>query len=451
MRIAATPAALTADRVWLNLTNASGVFSQALIGYTAAGTVGLDVYDGKYINDSPVALTSNVNNEEYTIQGRQAFDSSDEVNLNFKTNQAGSYTIGLDHFDGVFATTQDIYLKDNSNGSVNNLKAGPYTFTAAAGTDNSRFVLRYRAASYPIAATAGANGSVSGAGTYNTYSTATLVATPEVGYGLVNWTEDSVQVSANPTYTFTVTGARTLVANFGFTNVTDVTACGTSYTWGGTEYTASGVYIGETIEGVIQKLNLTILPITTTGDETVSACGASYTWSTSGATYTTSGTYAHVVGCNTATLTLTLTPATTNTTTVSSFQTYTWENTGIVYTTSGVKTGTTTNCVTELLDLTIVTTQIPTTFPAFCKGATVATATGTTSLKFYAAATGGTALAGTTALANAKTLWVTEVINSLETTPRVSRLITVNNLPATPSALVSNPIGESKNICKYIS
>jgi hypothetical protein len=101
------------------------------------------------------------------------------------------------------------------------------------------------------------------------------------------------------------------------------------------------------------------------------------------------------------------------------------------------------------LDLTIntATTQIPASFPAFCKGATVATATAGTTMKFYTALTGGLPLAGTTALANAKTLWVTEVINSVETTPRVSRLITVNNLPATPSLLVST---ESKNICKYI-
>jgi hypothetical protein len=132
------------DRIWLNLTNGSGVFSQTLIGYITDATQGVDIYDGKYINDSPVALTSNINNEEYTIQGRPAFDPTDVVALNFKTDAAGDYTIALDHFDGVFATGQDIYLLDNNTGAETDLKAGPYTFAAAAGVDNTRFSLKYQ-------------------------------------------------------------------------------------------------------------------------------------------------------------------------------------------------------------------------------------------------------------------------------------------------------------------
>lgn len=132
------------DRVWLNLTNTTGVFSQTLVAYLADATSGLDTYDGKYINDSPVALTSNINNAEYTIQGRPAFDASDVVALNFKTNQAGDYTIAIDHADGLFATGQEVYLVDSTNGSETNLKTSGYTFTAAAGVDNTRFSLRYQ-------------------------------------------------------------------------------------------------------------------------------------------------------------------------------------------------------------------------------------------------------------------------------------------------------------------
>ena len=133
------------DRVWLNLTSLAGAFSQTLIGYLDGATLGVDNgIDGEYINDSPVALTSNINNLEYTIQGRPAFDVSDVVALNFKTDAAGDYAIALDHFDGVFATGQDIYLKDNNTGAETDLKAGSYTFTAAAGVDNARFSLKYQ-------------------------------------------------------------------------------------------------------------------------------------------------------------------------------------------------------------------------------------------------------------------------------------------------------------------
>ena len=140
-----TKAAATPDRVWLNLTNATGAFSQALIAYMDGATTGVDNgIDGEYINDSSLALTSNINNKEYTIQGRPAFDASDVVALNFKTDLAGDYTIALDHFDGLFATGQAVYLADSKTGSETDLKAGPYNFTAAVGVDNNRFTLKYQ-------------------------------------------------------------------------------------------------------------------------------------------------------------------------------------------------------------------------------------------------------------------------------------------------------------------
>jgi trimeric autotransporter adhesin len=132
------------DRLWLNLTSAADAFSQTLVGYTADATLAVDMFDAKYINDSPIALTSSINNEEYTIQGRPAFDATDVVALNFKTDVAGAYSIALDHFDGVFAAGQDVYLLDNTTGAETNLKNGSYTFNAAAGIDNSRFTLKYQ-------------------------------------------------------------------------------------------------------------------------------------------------------------------------------------------------------------------------------------------------------------------------------------------------------------------
>jgi len=133
------------DRIWLNLTNTAGVFSQALVGYMDGATQGIDSgIDGAYINDSPVALTSAINGEEYTIQGRPAFEATDVVPLNFKTDVAGDYTIAIDHADGLFATGQDVYLVDSATGTETNLKTDAYTFSATTGTVNSRFSLKYQ-------------------------------------------------------------------------------------------------------------------------------------------------------------------------------------------------------------------------------------------------------------------------------------------------------------------
>ncbi|WP_281336401.1 T9SS sorting signal type C domain-containing protein [Flavobacterium eburneipallidum] len=139
-----TQKGIAKDRLWLNLTTTTGVFSQALVAYISDAKSGLDSYDGKYINDSPIALTSAINNEEYTIQGRPTFDATDVVALNFKTDVAGDYTIAIDHVDGLFAAGQDIYLVDSKTGTETNLKNSAYTFTTTSGSDNTRFSLKYQ-------------------------------------------------------------------------------------------------------------------------------------------------------------------------------------------------------------------------------------------------------------------------------------------------------------------
>ena len=50
--------------------------------------------------------------------------------------------------------------------------------------------------------------------TYYEGETCTVTATPNEGYGFVNWTENDATVSTDANYTFTVTADRNLVANF---------------------------------------------------------------------------------------------------------------------------------------------------------------------------------------------------------------------------------------------
>ena len=57
-------------------------------------------------------------------------------------------------------------------------------------------------------------GTVTGTGFYSTGETCTVSAIANSGYIFVNWTENGTPVSTNATYTFSVTGNRTLVANF---------------------------------------------------------------------------------------------------------------------------------------------------------------------------------------------------------------------------------------------
>lgn len=57
-------------------------------------------------------------------------------------------------------------------------------------------------------------GSVSGAGRFVAHSSMSLTATPNTGYGFVNWTENGEEVCAEPTLQFELSGNRSLVANF---------------------------------------------------------------------------------------------------------------------------------------------------------------------------------------------------------------------------------------------
>ena len=135
------------NRIWLNLTNTQGIFSQTMVAYMTGATQGVDAaIDGLFFNDSQVALTSLIGTSEYAIQGRALpFDNSDIVPLGFKAINAGTYTIGLDHADGLFTdASQDIFLKDNVTGLLHNLRTGDYTFAAEAGVSNSRFEIVYQ-------------------------------------------------------------------------------------------------------------------------------------------------------------------------------------------------------------------------------------------------------------------------------------------------------------------
>ena len=88
-----------------------------------------------------------------------------------------------------------------------------YTFEV---TGAASYVAHFELNSYAIGASANPSdgGTITGAGTYNHFETCNLVATPATGYHFVNWTEGTTVVSTNASFSFQVTGARTLVANF---------------------------------------------------------------------------------------------------------------------------------------------------------------------------------------------------------------------------------------------
>jgi hypothetical protein len=100
------------------------------------------------------------------------------------------------------------------NGNVVSTNAS-YTFNVT-GNRNLVAHFTYVPNSYTITVSANpANGgTVTGGGSYQQGQSCTVAATANTGYTFTNWTENGNVVSTNASYTFNVTGNRTLVAHF---------------------------------------------------------------------------------------------------------------------------------------------------------------------------------------------------------------------------------------------
>ena len=131
------------------------------------------------------------------------------------TSGGGTYTHGQSCT--VIATSADGYTFMNwtENGSVVSTDAN-YSFIV---TNNRSLVANFEEQqpdTYSINVSPNPNigGTVTGGGNYNGGQQCTVTATANTGYTFANWTENGEVVTTNASYTFIVTGNRTLVANF---------------------------------------------------------------------------------------------------------------------------------------------------------------------------------------------------------------------------------------------
>lgn len=136
-------------RMWLGFSNENMQLNQILIGYMDGATNNFDLgIDSRMFSYNGSALFSIIENEtdQFTIQGRaMPFTSADVVPLGLKAISAGTFTISLTNFDGLFTEDQDIFLNDNLTQTQHNLKDGGYTFVSTEGTFLDRFEVVYTA------------------------------------------------------------------------------------------------------------------------------------------------------------------------------------------------------------------------------------------------------------------------------------------------------------------
>ena len=128
----------------------------------------------------------------------------------------GTYTQGQTCTLIASANSGFVFLNWTENGTQVSTNS-TYSFTV---NSNRTLVAHFQSQPSQYTITLSANptngGSVSGGGTYSQGQTCTVIANANPSYSFVNWTENGTQVSTNSTYSFTVTGNRTLVANFSY-------------------------------------------------------------------------------------------------------------------------------------------------------------------------------------------------------------------------------------------
>jgi hypothetical protein len=134
-------------RIWLKMIAPNLVSTDMLVGYVAGATNTLDdsfdaMNRGIKVN---YELYSLAENQGLLIQGRALpFDTNDQIPLGMAISQNGIHTIAITSTDGLFESpTQGIYLEDLVLNVIHDLRATPYTFTAAPGRYENRFVLRF--------------------------------------------------------------------------------------------------------------------------------------------------------------------------------------------------------------------------------------------------------------------------------------------------------------------
>ncbi len=194
---------------WYTTSNTS----VSLTGLTPGGTYTFQVKAvGNGTCESSVASTTFTTQSTHTLSASVNPANSGTIS-DGNGNISGNVTYNHGTSVSLTATAATGYTFQNWTVDGSTVSGNPTSITMNA---DHTVTANFQHNSYAITATASpaAGGTVSGDGTHNYGAAATLSATPSTGYHFVNWTENGDEVSTDAAYSFTVTGARDLVANF---------------------------------------------------------------------------------------------------------------------------------------------------------------------------------------------------------------------------------------------
>lgn len=131
------------------------------------------------------------------------------------TSGSGAYNAGTPVTVTAFPSTGYIFVNWTDNGTIVSTSSS-YQFNI---TGNKTLVANFRLIppsqfAVILSSSPAAGGATNGSGAYNAGAAVTVTATAHTGYNFVSWTDNGTIVSLSPSYQFTLSANRALVANF---------------------------------------------------------------------------------------------------------------------------------------------------------------------------------------------------------------------------------------------
>ena len=192
--------ALVSNYIWSFTTGASAV----VIPPTIISTNPLNGATGVPFNKQIAATFS------------KTMDASTITSATYTLMQGTSSVSGTVSYIGMIATfIPTINLIQNTTYTAT-ITTAAKDLTGISMVSNYVWSFQTSTSTYTVALSSNplAGGTTNGSGTFNSGSSVSVSATPNAGYVFTNWIENGIPVSINANYTFTISGNRTLQANF---------------------------------------------------------------------------------------------------------------------------------------------------------------------------------------------------------------------------------------------
>ena len=199
-----------------------GVAASMQYGVSASGTSSIFVAPAllnyfDYSDDLSFVYKHDYSDEEWLTMMKDCLDLGRPIYYS-GSGSSGGHAFVCDGYDArdMFHFNWGWYSSHNGYYALGALTPGNWNFSGANQAIINIHPKCDSGTTYQVSASVNPSGvgSVHGVGYYDCNTVCTLTAEPNAGYVFCSWTENGVLVSAEPTYSFNVTGNRNLVANF---------------------------------------------------------------------------------------------------------------------------------------------------------------------------------------------------------------------------------------------